>query len=327
MAEPEVKLETEDLENVPIFSVGKWEGRGSKSGGDDITADYLSRLVTTFDAVGAKVKPRMILSHDKKESERRTGSPSIGWITGLRTDGKTLFANIKQIPKKIASLMRAKAYGRFSPGIFPKLDVDGVKYENVIDHVALLGGELPADMGIDGLIDLYETTSDEIIIYNQVDTMPEIKELEARIVELESSLAKATDGMKARDDENAKLAAYVKKVEADKKAADVDAYINKQLEAKKIIPAQVDFVKALLLGEGEMKTYGAAKGSDMDLVKGIIENAQSVDFSQQTQHEEPKKKTERANDGDVIDEKVKEYRSKHAGVSYSEAFSIVTRGE
>lgn len=287
-------MQTVDLTNIPIFSTGKWEGKGSKAGGDDITPEYLNSLVETFSKIGDKVKPRMILSHDKGESQKKTGMPAIGWITNLATDGRTLFADIKNIPKKVYDLIQAKAFGRFSPGIWTKMNIDGQDYQNVLEHLALLGAELPADMGIDGMIDLYEldNTGNDLIIYEREIIMADenrIKDLESHVEKLGSDIKtfeKDKKDMKNTHDllvlENARLKDKLSKIEFAKAEGELKTYLEGQVAEGKIVPAQIEALMAIGLADSNVKEYGKTKGSGMELVKSIVENAAKVDFSKQT---------------------------------------------
>jgi len=184
-------VETVDINNVPIFSTGIWEGRGSDEGGDNITPEYLDSLVDTFNKVGSKVKPRLRLTHNKTDSASATQMASLGWVQNLKRDGNTLITDFKSVPKKVADLIDKQAFGRFSPGIYPKLSLNGIEHKNVLDHVALLGSDLPANTDIDGLISLYgidNEDNEDIKIYTNKIQEIDMENLEKQIAEMQTQI-------------------------------------------------------------------------------------------------------------------------------------------
>jgi hypothetical protein len=199
-------VQTVDLKGVPIFSTGKWEGTGSIKGGDDFKEQDLDEIVNSFNKVGSQVKPRLILGHDKNKSEKFSGYPSLGWITNLYREGKELKADIKEMPAKLKQLIDKKAYGRFSPGIWRKMNIKGNEYKKVLDHVALLGATIPANTDLDGMItNLYSfENNDDLVQYNKKleSVMDEkifqekLDALTARVGELETE---KNEAIKAKD--------------------------------------------------------------------------------------------------------------------------------
>ena len=283
--EKHYEMETVDLVNVPIFSTGTWEGKGSKQGGDEITESTLDSWVNTYNRIGKKVKPRMILGHDGKKSNELTGMASLGWITNLKREGKSLIADIKNIPKKIAGLIEKKALGRFSPGLYSRMNIDGEEYNNVLDHVALLGAQLPANMGLDGFIDMYEQNTEiakeELVTYEnkitkEVNKMAEgiktfekeynealdkinvaldkhteyeatIKEKDDKITEYEAKIEETEKDIESLKSENETLKTDIETKEYEKHEAEVDTFLEEAIKEKKILPSQRAFYKTLAL--------------------------------------------------------------------------------
>jgi hypothetical protein len=334
--ENENKMETVDLHDTTIFSTGTWEGKGSEKGGDIITEDYLDSIVDTFQKVGAKVKPRMILTHDGKKSEGITGSAAIGWLKNLRRDGNKLKADIMSVPKKISQLIDVKAFGRFSPGIWNKMNVDGQTFKNVIDHVALLGANLPANMDMDGFIDLYENKiDDDIIIYqNRVEenTMDEnmVKDLEAKLKTFESKLNEYESSIDDLQKENEALKAEKADIEYKAKEEKMKTFLDGQIKDKKISPAQAEGYFKLAMGEnaedkGEVKEFS----SRFDIVKDIIDSkADFKMFGQDSSAENDQVAADERPEDEILYDKAVEYMKSNNiednAENYKEALVIVS---
>ena len=301
-------METVDLNNVEIFSTGTWEGGGTSKGGDKITEATLDSWVDTFNKVGNKVKPRMILGHDASRSKGIVGMSSLGWVTGLKRSGQKLIADIKSVPKKIAQLIDKKALGRFSPGVYGSMNINGETHKNVVEHLALLGAQLPANMDIDGMIDLYYETEfekEELKIY---ETKKEVKEMPDEIKTYEAELKAAEEKLKAYEKQEERIeAAEARAVEAqdllesrelEHLNSEVSAYLDGQLKEGKISPAQVKHYTALALDKS-VKEYSFIEddktqkvdGTGFELVKSIIENNEVMFAQGETSVGEPVDKT------------------------------------
>jgi len=345
-------METVDLLNVPIFSTGKWEGKGSASGGDEINHQFLDSLVTTFEQVGARVKPRMVLTHDKEKSKSVTGMASLGWITSLRHVAGTLYADIKNVPKKISQIIDAKAFGRFSPGIWRRMSINGVEYTNVFEHLALLGADLPANTDLDSFIDLYyahteyeidnfvryenktqdiQTMSDEIK-KPEVDYSAKIQELDGKLAEFSKALSEKDSAIEKLAKENAELKAQVDGAEHRVYMKDVDKYIDDQIVAGKVLPSQKPALMALCSEVGNEKTFAyvdgsekkEVKGNNFDLLKSFIANQPKIIPTGEQSQFEAVKKTEKPED-EVLHDKAIAYQKDHSGVTYRDALVIVSR--
>ena len=338
------ELETVDLDGVEIFSTGVWQGKGSADGGDKITKDTLDGWVDTFNKVGSQVKPRLRLTHNKDDSASVTKMASLGWVKNLRRKGNSLVADIKSVPKKVSQLIDAKAFGRFSPGVWTKMNINGEVHENVFEHLALLGSELPANMSLDGFItDMYEIENNEDII-SYTNKLGDIKMDDKRIQDLESQIktyeAKIDEMIKATDDnkaalekENDDLKASIKKIEFEKKEAEVDGQLREWVNSQKITPAQVDGYKALMLGytaedKGDVKEFSAR----VDIVKSLIEDAPEVKpvlGEQGKKGEVSEKAYSNAKDDEPkdLDTEIKEYMKEHDEKDYVTAYEAVTEAK
>lgn len=148
--EPKVFAEIRDME---IFRAGIWNG-------DSYTESDLDKLIENFNKLKEKQSVPLKIGHsEKQEFLKKEGLPAAGWIDKLVKNGKVLVAEVKDVPDKVANLIKKKAYKKVSSEIYPIYkDGDGNKYEKVLRAVALLGGDIPA---VDGLKDVEVLYNDE----------------------------------------------------------------------------------------------------------------------------------------------------------------------
>lgn len=138
-------LETVDLKDIEIFQSGMWEdSQGRKNGWSDADMDDTVRNFQAMTADGWKIPVK--LGHKRDQSFiQREGYPAAGWIADLRRKGKSLVCDFKNVPKRLAKLIKAKAYASISSELAKNLkDQAGRVYKNALVGVALLGEELPA---------------------------------------------------------------------------------------------------------------------------------------------------------------------------------------
>jgi len=354
------EMETVDLNNVAIFSTGKWEGKGSAKGGDNITESTLDSWVDSFKKIGSKIKPRMRITHDPSVSKSILNTASLGWITDLKRNGNELLADFKSVPRKVANLIEKKAFGRFSPGIYDTINVNGNNFNNVLEHVALLGADLPANMDLDGFIDLYSTDYDlnELKYYvNKIDVkdniMPDIKtfekeykdsqdliiEKDLEIKNYESKIEVLDSKTKELEKENSDLKADIEKTQYESKQELVKFYLDEKVKEKKITPAQIPHYFGMAMNGNKMEysyiegdKQKTIEGDGFEFVKGILDNASEIaEFSnvEESDHTEKDKakQFENKTEDDILDEKVKEYMKENDGVTYVDALREINYQE
>jgi len=165
------ELPIEDLIDKEIFAAGTWtdmKGRTRK-----YTTSDLDAMVANFDALKSRFTPHMKLTHaDQKTQVKFTGSPAVGWITKLQRKGKKLVADFARVPQKLAKLIRAGSYRRFSAEILPsfKDESTGKIYSNVVSAAALLGATHPAVNTLDDILELFGADSEAIAEYLNVES-------------------------------------------------------------------------------------------------------------------------------------------------------------
>lgn len=140
------ELETEDFPDVRIFEAGTWVGMSGKE--TTYTLDDLEQIARDFNALEKQnaIEAPVKLGHDDGQPLLKTdGLPAAGWLSNYRVKGKFLLADLKQVPKKIAQLIRAGGYRRVSAEIVRNFkSATGKVCPMMIEGLALLGEKHPA---------------------------------------------------------------------------------------------------------------------------------------------------------------------------------------
>ena len=147
-------LETVDKNDVEIFRAGTWNG-------DVYERADLQAMVDAFDKVG--FSPAIKAGHETGQekpgaSQRLFGLPSLGFVKSIYLKGDTLYANLKDIPKRFANLIQANAFKRISAEIYWDYDDEstGSKFPRVLKAIAFLGANIPALTSLKAIESLYQ---------------------------------------------------------------------------------------------------------------------------------------------------------------------------
>ena len=157
----EEKMETVNIANVEIAAVGKWHGMANgKPVEIEITAKDLDALVDSFDELSGNEKlnyePPVKLGHDDKQKLlQEDGYPAAGWIDSVKKVGNKLVSAWRDVPKKIAELIKAGAYRKISPEFYSDYAIGGKTYSRVLKAVSLLGADIPAIKSTKDIAALY----------------------------------------------------------------------------------------------------------------------------------------------------------------------------
>jgi hypothetical protein len=321
-----LKGDTYDVNDVEIFSAGKWNG-------DEYTRKDLDDMVASHYELRQEVKPYLKLGHDKKQELLQSdGMPSAGWVTNLKRSGDKLLADFKSVPKKIKELIEKRAYGRFSSEIYWNLKTpDGKNFRRVLKAVALLGGDTPAVSNLNDFINLYTENNDFETIKNYHIIKEDTKMSEELIKSLEDKLVKAeksySESLLNKDAEVVEykqsvydletqvkvLTESIEKKEKENKLIEVKAYIQRKLDENKILPSQVE-------------KYTELAVSNFEQVQSIVDNMpELVDLSEGSQAALKVKKyseMDAEEKDNYEDQKAQEYMKKN-DTSYREAIKIV----
>src|SRR5690349_11865425 len=96
------ELPTVNLSGVEVFSEGNWNG-------DKYSANDLDQMISAFGQVG--FQPTIKAGHangqdDEKQARRVFGAPALGYVSRLYRRGSKLFADLKQVPRRFADLIK-----------------------------------------------------------------------------------------------------------------------------------------------------------------------------------------------------------------------------
>ncbi len=118
---------------IEIFRVGKHTSSNGTT--KDYTLDHLNQIVQNH----SEPTP-IVVGHPKDNS------PAFGWIKNLFVKGESLFAEATDLVPEFLDLLKQKIYKNRSVSL--KTNADG---ELFLNHVAFLGGALPAVKGLEEL--------------------------------------------------------------------------------------------------------------------------------------------------------------------------------
>jgi hypothetical protein len=229
-------LETVDLTDVEILSTGgPVHGIGSPPSGDFFSADDLRSMATAaqeLEAAGEWKAPAKI-GHDPKQTLLSQGEmPAAGWLTNQRVsaDGSKLLADIHGVPKKIADLVRARAYRTRSAELSKATSQrTGKSYPWVVSGMAFLGGKMPAVRTLDDIVAMYEGADTErlFVQVDEVDagSIDELRDfvagLGSNFLETRRHSPRMPDSSKFTDDQRRKFSEALAEHGVEVKAEDL----------------------------------------------------------------------------------------------------------
>lgn len=157
---------TTTIRRVEIMrSGGPYNGTGSADGGDYFTDADLDAIAedTSRMLAARELDPPLKLGHNREQRIARDsglvledGRPALGWISSVYRDGSGLFADVRDVPSKLA-MFAPKAWAKRSVELRPLASQveSGGKRRFVVAGLALLGEKLPAMRTLDDLAALY----------------------------------------------------------------------------------------------------------------------------------------------------------------------------
>jgi hypothetical protein len=294
----ELDYETVSSALAPESAIESWQeiAAAGKFPQGDLTPEIFDEVVKNFKP--AEHEPPMTLGHVTRDHNDR---PAMGWIAGLKRVGNKLLAKGRQISRDLDDLVRSGRFKKRSIGL--RYLPDGSHY---LHHLAWLGATGPA---VKGLKDVYMDYLD-IDSQKNYETETEInltKGVQVKTFteeELRNETAKArregTDAGKAEAktefDETIKTRekaaedkgkADAKKEFDDKQKtaeqvrnfrSDVDSRIKKLFDDKKIIPAQVEPLRALGYSMQETTELTFSEADPKDKTKKVERKEKPLDL-------------------------------------------------
>jgi hypothetical protein len=150
-------LETSNINAVEIFSTGRWNS-------DVYTDADLDAMIEAFDKVG--FEPPVKAGHQDGQEKPGTmqrvfGVPALGYVSRVYRVGSKLLADLKDVPRKFADLIKAGSYKRISSEVYwsYKDEASGKTYPRVLKAVAFLGADIPALTNLRAIESLYKKTA------------------------------------------------------------------------------------------------------------------------------------------------------------------------
>lgn len=258
------------IKGVEIFAAGKWNG-------DEYTVGHLDEMVRAFSETGNTYRPAIKLGHDEKQKlVQSDGLPAAGWVERIYRKGEKLLADFSDIPDKIYTLIKNRAYRRVSSEIYWNATVNGKPYGRLVGAVALLGHDLPGVECLNDIFKMYDASMGDVHCYDldlkrftiEIDksdlekegeskmTPEQIAKLNERLDALEKDNKKYVADLAKKEEEIADLKKFntdakAKLAEAEKTAEEsrIESEVAVLVSDKSITPAMKPFVSAFLGAE------------------------------------------------------------------------------
>lgn len=129
--------------DVEVFAVGKWNGI-------PVNEQMIDSLIANFSALKNIHTPPLKFGHNEKQPiQAIDGQMALGWVDkvwkGIGEKGvQTMFATFTDVPEIIYNIIKAKRFKNVSIELLFDAVHKGIKYNYVLDAVALLGADKPA---------------------------------------------------------------------------------------------------------------------------------------------------------------------------------------
>ena len=135
-----------EIKGLEIFKIDTAETK-------DYTEVDLENMVAKANLHEAPV----VIGHDENQDLlRNSGLLSAGWIKKIYRQGKSLFADLRDVPKVVADLIRKRAIAKRSVEIYNDfVDDAGNHHGKVIRRLAFLGGDIPRIKSLSDHLALY----------------------------------------------------------------------------------------------------------------------------------------------------------------------------
>ena len=270
-------METVDLRDVPIFQVGEHKGRLWSD-------DVVDGIVRSTNRVIDRMKPYVKLGHNP-EQKLADGYPSLGWLYNLRKVGDTVFTDIRDVPKKLAGIVKAKGYRRVSVELTPNREIDGRKEPWLLKALAFLGADTPVIKTLDDIPELYY--SDDDYEGETVELVFAISEEENQVTPEEAKkLQEENEALKKANEENEKALAEAKRAPV---LSESKAFSDVLLSESKIRKDEQDsWVRVLSAVEefSETVTFSDDEKSFAEELKSLLSNLPQMAENEEMAEEE-----------------------------------------
>lgn len=181
----------------------------------------LDRIVQNYDPT--RHEAPIVIGHPKDNA------PAFGWVAKLKREGKSLFAQYRQVAKDFVEAVRDGRYKKRSISIYP---------DGTLRHVGWLGAQPPA---IKGLPDFaFSDAGKDPHEYEEITqegNRMTIEELQAQLAEEKQKREAAEGKASSLEKTVTEMQASFAEVEKKRKRAEIEAKIDAGIASKKILPA------------------------------------------------------------------------------------------
>lgn len=259
---------------VDLIRAGKWNG--SKGGETEVTSDDLNAMVSSFKSTFPKIKP--VLRIGDHEDSNGAPKPAVGWVTDLRRVGDKVQAYFEDVPGIVRDAIGKNLFRNVSAGLWRNYEVDGESHPWVLNHVAILGAELPAVNGLDDLGAYLSDGMNVVVFTDAIEASQQkgdgmtIEGLQAQV----DNLSKRLDKTEAeRDEFKANAEKSTKRVDELTKANDELTKANAELSTARD-RAEIETVVDKAIADGKL----LPKQKDASIAVGLSAKTASVEFKE-----------------------------------------------
>jgi len=165
-----------NMSGIPIFKSGVWK--------DDLVFDIstLDEIVKNTNALitAGVIEPPVKLGHNEEQTLLQSdGYPAAGYVTQVYRVGNQIFADVKDMPKKIADLIEKRAYSKISAELYQEFKHPETQ-ENlgyVLRAIAFLGADIPEVKGIGDITRLYNSEKQTANVLSFAEDTKNFKEV------------------------------------------------------------------------------------------------------------------------------------------------------
>ena len=151
-----------------VLRPGKWIGKNGVE--VEFTDKDVDDVVANFHALKSDVRPVLRLGG---HPDAQNLNPAVGWVTDMKkSENGVAMAEFSDVPDVVADAIEKRRYRTVSPGLWGNWEYEGSTFNWVLNHVAILGGALPAISGLKDLLAYFSAEQAEAL--EAVGEVPEL---------------------------------------------------------------------------------------------------------------------------------------------------------
>lgn len=252
---------------IEVFKVGEH----TDAGGDtrEWTSDDLQKMVDLYNnqSEDDKHEAPVVVGHPVDNS------PAYGWVEQLKTDGKTLFAKLKDLNKEFLNWVEKGLYKKRSISLYPNL---------LLRHIGFLGGVPPAVKGLADVKGFQEDNNEMLFEFEETAKIKNENKKETKKITNKNKINNFIQGENFMDEEKFNLLlGDVVKFLADTFGEDVANQASGYLTDNKSKYVQVATATAPNTNESEKpKAYQDPKVKELEIeIENLKKENRHKDFT------------------------------------------------